>query len=657
MGDIEGADDEFFAQYLNYSDLDINEPEACHKYTEKSSSELAHQSVASDGCGAYGSSLPELYPLPSEFDEAFKLMVQHNSEYDRQTTTALDSPQNAHAVPTTSYVTQPPPISSQPRKSTNEIPEFIPGVLDWNGHAPKSTHFGLTNDHWTLDVLPPNANLIVSHGSTIECINPPMFPVPLAGEQTLQLPQPPLKPQVLQGKPKQDRCWECRFANAGKCTGGFPCERCKRIFNRLNKNLQQETSMDYVLMFDLLETQKLCVALRDETDRITGLYPGNCLEDGFKKIICSVDNIAIPNLLSLSRNVIAIKELATTRRAAQATQCSGDLLVCPALDGVQIDRFVDTQICTIPSKCLPPIEKHVILTALRLSAYIAILFNWDKNTIYTTDTGLLQSKNLVLETLYAIAYRVQHLIEEHFRAVQTSLSSTNTTSDPATISCALWIVYRVLNGANKLHWKAKSLQNLGKFLNGLLDRIPAALNILERYKAKAAHMNCSPQNAHTNAFDMLIKAQTPIKAVVSFAYERHRDYFISWTNDPYHCPGRSYTDILEAKATLMSDDQDLTGTTIDFAKYKERAPELKPQTNNTPRSLYGVGLETALVHGTNTTRSGIESTPGLTADKTATFSGTEQLAPRVGFWVNQGPSENKRRRIGKEMVRIALSDF
>ena len=105
-------------------------------------------------------------------------------------------------------------------------------------------------------------------------------------------------------------------------------------------------------------------------------------------------------------------------------------------------------------------QKRVILTALRLSAYLAILFNWDKNTIYTTDTGLLQSKNLVLETLYAIAYRVQHLIEEHCRAVQTSLSSTNTTSDPATISCALWIVYKVLNGANKLQWKAKSLQNL-----------------------------------------------------------------------------------------------------------------------------------------------------------------------------------------------------
>jgi hypothetical protein len=101
-----------------------------------------------------------------------------------------------------------------------------------------------------------------------------------------------------------------------------------------------------------VETQKLCVALRDETDKITGLYLGNCLEDSFNRIICSIDNTARPNLCSLSQKTIAIKELATTRRAKQATLFSGDLLVCPALDGDEIDHFVDMQICKIPNKRL-----------------------------------------------------------------------------------------------------------------------------------------------------------------------------------------------------------------------------------------------------------------------------------------------------------------
>jgi hypothetical protein len=44
MGDSQVADDEFFAQYLNYSDPGTNVGEADHKHIERSSPGPRHQS-------------------------------------------------------------------------------------------------------------------------------------------------------------------------------------------------------------------------------------------------------------------------------------------------------------------------------------------------------------------------------------------------------------------------------------------------------------------------------------------------------------------------------------------------------------------------------------------------------------------------------------
>jgi hypothetical protein len=102
----------------------------------------------------------------------------------------------------------------------------------------------------------------------------------------------------------------------------------------------------------------------------------------------------------------------------------------------------------------------IITTALRCSAYLAILFNWDKHTIFCGRMSLFKSKNLVLETAYSIAYRIQDLIKLVEYEVHEALRNPGSISDPATISCALWILYRSIRSQHKVHWRASSLKSL-----------------------------------------------------------------------------------------------------------------------------------------------------------------------------------------------------
>jgi hypothetical protein len=102
----------------------------------------------------------------------------------------------------------------------------------------------------------------------------------------------------------------------------------------------------------------------------------------------------------------------------------------------------------------------IITTALRCSAYLSILFNWDKHKIFCGSTSLFKSKNLVLETAYSIAYRIQDLIKLVEYEVRESLRHPKSTSDPATVSCALWILYRSIKSQRKVDWRASSLQSL-----------------------------------------------------------------------------------------------------------------------------------------------------------------------------------------------------
>jgi len=112
------------------------------------------------------------------------------------------------------------------------------------------------------------------------------------------------------------------------------------------------------------------------------------------------------------------------------------------------------------------------VTALRCSDYLGILFKWDSNAICFDDINdsfgfgvsrpnyvVPQAKNLVLETMYSIAYRIQQLLTILCYEI-TQNSTQNDNLDPAIISCALWIIYASLNCLKKLKWDARSLQNL-----------------------------------------------------------------------------------------------------------------------------------------------------------------------------------------------------
>jgi len=83
----------------------------------------------------------------------------------------------------------------------------------------------------------------------------------------------------------------------------------------------------------------------------------DCLEKSFNApIICHIESGHSVHGYSRSNIPIAVSELATTRRAASEAYLSRQDLVHPALDKVQLDRFVDTQICEISTLQLQPRE-------------------------------------------------------------------------------------------------------------------------------------------------------------------------------------------------------------------------------------------------------------------------------------------------------------
>jgi len=86
----------------------------------------------------------------------------------------------------------------------------------------------------------------------------------------------------------------------------------------------------------------------------------DCLERSFNApIVCHIDNRPSIHGFSASTTPIALSELATTRRAASEAYLSRQSLVYPALDKVQLDRFVDTQICEISALQLLPGEVDI----------------------------------------------------------------------------------------------------------------------------------------------------------------------------------------------------------------------------------------------------------------------------------------------------------
>lgn len=87
------------------------------------------------------------------------------------------------------------------------------------------------------------------------------------------------------------------------------------------------------------EVQLLLVALRGEVDQISRLGPGESLESLFRSdLVCYIDDRECFSQYSTTSTVVGISRLATTAAAAASTGAS---VVAPALDGIQLDRFID----------------------------------------------------------------------------------------------------------------------------------------------------------------------------------------------------------------------------------------------------------------------------------------------------------------------------
>ena len=87
-----------------------------------------------------------------------------------------------------------------------------------------------------------------------------------------------------------------------------------------------------------VESQLLLVHLREEVDRVSGLARENSLQRLFGgNLLCHVDDKAAFDPYSTTSSTIAIRRLATT--VAAANEAPG--IVAPALDGVQLDTFID----------------------------------------------------------------------------------------------------------------------------------------------------------------------------------------------------------------------------------------------------------------------------------------------------------------------------
>ena len=233
--------------------------------------------------------------------------------------------------------------------------------------------------------------------------------------------------------------------------------------------------------------QVLLSDLRDEAGQLTSLQPGVTLEDLFDgTMFCHMGcSVWTQSGASKSSVPVVTRHLATTKKAKQSADLAKLTCPLPALNAEQMDSFIDigNRMCDL--ECLQPLEvgsirlvpidppalvltnrqKNVIISALRCSDYLGILFNWDQNSICYQEgsrgASVSQAKNLVLETVFSFAYRVQELLKILSHEVIKSLTEPeNPDHDPATISCALWIVYSSLNTFRKLKWDAKSLQNL-----------------------------------------------------------------------------------------------------------------------------------------------------------------------------------------------------
>jgi hypothetical protein len=70
------------------------------------------------------------------------------------------------------------------------------------------------------------------------------------------------------------------------------------------------------------------------------------------------------------------------------------------------------------------------------------------------------AKNLVLEIMHAISYRVRDLMQLLCCEIHKLLVRPSASHDPATVSCVLWLIYSSISSFRQLPFDAKALKYL-----------------------------------------------------------------------------------------------------------------------------------------------------------------------------------------------------
>ncbi|KAI1774693.1 hypothetical protein F4818DRAFT_442182 [Hypoxylon cercidicola] len=217
------------------------------------------------------------------------------------------------------------------------------------------------------------------------------------------------------------------------------------------------------MIFHISHTHDLLVNLRQQVDEISFQDPSKKLEYLFDgSMVCIVDDSqGYYNAYSSSGVPVTIHRLATT---STARTVAGDDDVIPALNSTQMDRFMEERCPQQLISAIPYNDQQIIKQAWKCAYWISVLFNWNANEIYCdalTTLGVRKPaglKNLVLELMYSIVYRVQELTRTLLQSVTSSLQSqVSQLYDPWTTSYAVLIVYYTIKKSKLLKWDAKEL--------------------------------------------------------------------------------------------------------------------------------------------------------------------------------------------------------
>ncbi|OAQ63455.1 hypothetical protein VFPPC_09859 [Pochonia chlamydosporia 170] len=287
------------------------------------------------------------------------------------------------------------------------------------------------------------------------------------------------------------------------------------------------------MIFHISQTHDLLVHLRRQLDELSFTEPGRTLEDLFEEynqgsMVCILDDArSFYTPYSTSGTPIGIRRLKTTSTAKKE---AGESLVVPALNSSQMCSFIANRSPqSLISSLLPPDQQQIVAQAWECAYWLSILFNWNSNEIYCDSAhhGRLGKrpialKNLILELMYSIVYRVEALMQNLYQKVIASLQfSPNERHDPLAISYALLVVYYSIKKSRAIRWDAMNLHNLKTvFLNRLHTSAEAALQSIEQFRWRFAVRCCGQRHNNGRLFDKLIEQSKEPKAAIMISFEQ-----------------------------------------------------------------------------------------------------------------------------------------